>query len=147
MAIVGIDYLEGLKKSGIKLAVTNGCFDLLHQGHIDYLKRARLYGDILVVAVNSDESVKRLKGESRPIIPLSARIAMLNALWFVDYVVPFDEDTPEELYSRIRPDVLVKGGDYAGKKIAGAEYAGRVELVHLSAGWSTTWIIERIKNA
>jgi len=147
MAIVSIDYLERLKKSGVKLAMTNGCFDILHPGHIDYLKRSRLYGDMLAVAVNSDESVKRLKGESRPIMPLSARMAILNSLWFVDYVVPFDGDTPEELYNRIRPDVLVKGEEYHGKEIAGAEYAGRVEHVHMAAGWSTTRIIERVKNA
>lgn len=146
MAIVSIEQAEGLKRTGLKLAVTNGCFDLLHPGHVRFLKLARLYGDVLIVAVNSDSSIKRLKGESRPIMPLDARMRMLDALRSVDYIVSFDEDTPEELYRRIRPDILVKGADYTGKEIAGSQYAGRVELVSFAEGWSTTGMIERIKS-
>jgi D-beta-D-heptose 7-phosphate kinase/D-beta-D-heptose 1-phosphate adenosyltransferase len=133
---------------GERVVMTNGCFDLLHPGHIDYLERARALGDRLIVAVNDDASVMRLKGPQRPIQPLATRMRMLSALACVDWVVSFAEDTPERIYQRVLPDVLVKGGDYAGREIAGAQgvraAGGEVRLLEFVAGYSTTALIERI---
>lgn len=137
------------KHSG-KVVFTNGCFDILHAGHVDYLEKARNFGDKLVVGLNTDSSVKRLKGESRPVNPELARARVLAALEFVDAVVLFHEDTPLELIVSIRPDILVKGADYDIKNIVGADFVlnngGRVETVPLTDGFSTSGIIEKINK-
>jgi len=126
--------------------VTNGCFDCLHAGHVHMLAFARSQGDQLIVAVNSDDSVRRLKGDSRPINCAEDRVAVLKACRHVDKVVLFNEDTPAELYSLLRPDVLVKGGDYAGQKLAGSEFCGKVVLAPKFVSNSTTTIAEKIKE-
>ena len=124
--------------------VTNGCFDLLHRGHLDLLNKARELGGSLTVLVNTDESVRRAKGQTRPVIPLDDRMAMLAGLACVDLVTWFDEDTPLDLLAELKPDILVKGSDWNGK-IVGAEYAGQVVTLN-RAGESTTALIERIRN-
>jgi D-beta-D-heptose 7-phosphate kinase/D-beta-D-heptose 1-phosphate adenosyltransferase len=132
---------------------TNGCFDILHPGHCDYLQKARSYGDALMVAVNTDESVRRQeKGPGRPINTLEDRMAVLSALAAVDYVVPFDEDTPKDLIEMLTPQVLAKGEDWRDKGVVGREWVeshgGQVILVPLRAGKSTTSIVEKVlKNA
>lgn len=127
---------------------TNGVFDLVHPGHLTYLAQAAGLGKRLIVGVNSDDSVKRLKGSKRPIMPLAARMQLLASLFFVDGVVAFDEDTPLELIKTLRPDVLVKGGDYTEASIVGAQevksWGGRVEVLPLVAGQSTTGIIAQL---
>ena len=131
------------------VVMTNGCFDILHPGHIAYLEEARRLGDRLIVAVNDDESVRRLKGKERPINPLDHRMAILAALQCVDWVVPFSEDTPERLICRVLPDYLVKGGDYRPEEVAGhqcvTEHGGRVVILKYVAGHSTTGIISRVR--
>jgi len=131
-----------------KIVFTNGCFDILHAGHADYLKKAKSLGDILVVGINSDESIRRIKGEKRPIIPQELRAFLLDSLKPVDYVVIFEEDTPLELIKAIKPDVLVKGADWDVDKIVGADfvlsYGGKVERIEFSFDISTTKIIEKI---
>lgn len=152
--IVSEDELTGitarLKAKGRRIVMTNGCFDILHKGHIDYLKSARTLGDYLIVAVNSDRSVKRLKGSDRPVVPLEGRLAVLSALECVDFVVPFDEDTPQRLIAKVLPHVLVKGGDYTVEQIAGHKEVlasgGQVITLPLTAGFSTTNIIDKIKE-
>ena len=134
------------KQSGETVVFTNGCFDVLHVGHLDYLNKARKLGNRLVVGLNSDASVRRLKGENRPINGRNERTRMLAALQCVDAVVVFDEDTPERLISLICPDYLVKGGDYKIEEIVGRQYAREVMTIPLVDGFSTTSIIERIKN-
>lgn len=134
------------KSKGHSIIFTNGCFDLLHIGHATYLQRAKKMGDKLIVGLNSDESVKRLKGASRPIVLERDRAKMLSFFEFVDAVIVFDEDTPENLIADIRPDVLVKGGDYQAEAVLGKEYAGRVEILPFVDGYSTTTIIEKITN-
>ena len=135
-----------LKNSQKRLVFTNGCFDILHYGHIKYLEKARNLGDLLVVGLNSDESVKRLKGSSRPINSAYQRACLLASLYFVDFVVIFDEDTPFELIKALKPDILVKGKDYEGKEVVGAELAKEVKLIDFEDGFSTSAIIERIKD-
>lgn len=141
--------LERARQRGERIVMTNGCFDLLHPGHLGYLEQARRLGDWLVVAVNSDDSVRRLKGSGRPINALEQRMAMLAALSAVDWVIAFDEDTPAELIARLQPDVLVKGGDYRPEQIAGAEFVrargGEVVILDYVAGYSTTDMIRRIR--
>lgn len=138
------------KLKGERIVMTNGCFDILHMGHIYYLNKARSLGDRLIVAVNDDDSVKRLKGESRPINTLTNRMTVLSALACIDWVVPFHEDTPEALITMITPDVLVKGGDYTEDQIAGAKYiresGGDVVVLPFEEGCSTTSILEKIKE-
>lgn len=129
-----------------KVVFTNGCFDILHYGHLSYLRSAKELGDVLVVGLNSDESVKRLKGKERPINDIKTRKAMLNALEFVDFVCEFSEDTPEEIIKALKPDILVKGADYVGKVIVGAEYAKEVKLLEFKTGFSSTNIIEKIRK-
>ncbi len=135
------------REAGKKVVFTNGCFDILHLGHVRYLSYARSLGDLLVVGVNSDASVRRNKGPLRPIVGQEDRAALLLALRCVDYVVFFDEDTPLRLITELLPDVLVKGRDWAGN-VVGSDvveaHGGRVELADLVAGHSTTGIIERV---
>jgi rfaE bifunctional protein nucleotidyltransferase chain/domain len=133
---------------GGKLVFTNGCFDIIHPGHADYLERARSMGESLVVGLNSDVSVRRLKGPLRPINDQASRARVLAALQCVDYVVIFDEDTPLELIQKVRPDVLVKGGDWSVERIVGREVVeeagGTVSSIPLLAGHSTTATVDRI---
>lgn len=140
-----LDLVAASKSAGETIVMTNGCFDVLHRGHVDYLARARALGDRLVVAVNDDASVGRLKGPSRPVNPLAARMAVLSALRAVDWVVPFASDTPAELIAAVSPDVLVKGGDYTAAQVAGGDAViaagGRVEILDLVEGFSTTAIL------
>ena len=128
--------------------MTNGCFDLIHSGHIHYLQQASALGDVLVVAVNDDDSVTRLKGPSRPLNRVEDRMAVVSALQAVDYVLPFSEDTPAGLIEAIAPDVLVKGGDYTVEQIAGHEFVlgrgGDVIVLDFVPGHSTTGLIERL---
>jgi D-beta-D-heptose 7-phosphate kinase/D-beta-D-heptose 1-phosphate adenosyltransferase len=132
---------------GRKVVFTNGVFDILHAGHVQLLERARGLGDILVVGVNSDASARRLgKSPDRPVNRLRDREALLAALSCVDAVVPFSQDTPEALLSKLKPDVLVKGADYGKHQIAGARHAGRVVRVKLKAGYSTTGLIRRLQG-
>ncbi len=139
-----------LKKQNKTIAFTNGCFDILHPGHIRILEQANNMADYLIVGVNTDASVKRLKGSSRPIQPLISRMALLASLRAVDCVVSFSQDTPLELIEKILPDVLVKGGDYTIEQIVGAEVVkqngGRVEIVPTLQGFSTTNIAEQLRN-
>lgn len=152
--VISEDELEQVIKishnRGEKIIMTNGCFDLLHTGHIDYLQKARELGDKLVVAVNSDESVRKLKGSSRPINNLEQRMTLLAVLECVDWVVPFTEETPEQLYCHVLPDVIVKGGDYQADDVAGGECikanGGEVKIISFLEGYSTSRIIEKIKN-
>lgn len=145
-----LDLIKGAKASGERVVMTNGCFDLLHAGHVTYLEQSRELGDRLIVAVNSDESVKQLKGESRPINGLQARMAVLSALACVDWVVPFTEETPERLYCRLLPDVIVKGGDYKPEEVAGGDCVikagGEVRILEFVDGHSTTSMIEKAKG-
>jgi len=135
-----------LKEQGKKVVFTNGCFDILHRGHASYLQKAKALGDALVVGVNSDDSVSRLKGDDRPINSLEDRAFMLASLESVDYVVEFDEDTPLELIEHIEPDILVKGADYEGKDVVGSKVAKEVVLIEFVDGKSTTKLIEKIKS-
>ena len=138
------------RSKGSSVVFTNGCFDLLHRGHVHVLREAKACGDLLITGVNSDKSVKKIKGPARPVLPESDRSELLASLEMVDYVVLFDEPDPYELISAIRPNVLVKGGDWSGEKIVGAdlveEAGGRVVVIPYIKGFSTTEIIERIKN-
>ncbi len=129
-----------------KIVFTNGCFDILHVGHVKYLEIARQFGDILIVGLNSDDSIRRLKGASRPINTLEDRAYILASLESVSFVVPFSEDTPLALIEAIRPDVLVKGADYEGKEVVGSQIAKEVRLVQFVEGKSTTHIIEKAKH-
>lgn len=140
-----------LRAHGRKVVFTNGCFDLVHAGHIASFKKAKAMGDVLIVAVNSDASVRRLKGETRPIVDLENRLALLESIGIIDYLVPFEDDTPQTLIERIRPDILVKGKDWEGKKVAGADflstYGGKVAFIDLEEGLSTTNLVEKIKRS
>ena len=141
------ELLEALRSAGKCVVFTNGCFDVLHPGHVQYLQASRKLGDILVVGLNSDDSIKRLKGSERPICEESARAYMLASMACVDLVVVFDEDTPVELMGALRPDILVKGADWEGKDLPGSELVGRVEFMTFLEGWSSTDVINRIKKA
>lgn len=137
------------KNSGSKIVFTNGCFDLLHRGHVEYLYEASLLGDLLIVGINSDHSVRRLKGISRPIQDEISRALVLSSLEFVSYVTSFDEDDPSFLIREILPSVLVKGNDYHIEQIVGSDfvlsYGGKVETIKITEGYSTSKIIEKIK--
>lgn len=135
------------RSNGKRVVFTNGCFDILHVGHVKYLQVAKSFGDILIVGLNSDESVSRLKGPSRPVNIAEDRAYLLAALEAVDFVVPFSEDTPYNLIKMIEPDVLVKGGDYEGKAVVGTEFAGELKLVDFVDGKSTTKTIEKIQGS
>ena len=141
-----------VRKSGKERVVfTNGCFDILHAGHVSYLKKARALGDKLIVGINTDDSVRRLKGDCRPVNSLEDRMAVLSELECVDEVISFDEDTPEELIKKLHPDVLVKGDDYTVDKIVGADfvmsYGGEVKTIPLLKGRSTTGIISKMRGS
>ncbi|RXK12306.1 bifunctional heptose 7-phosphate kinase/heptose 1-phosphate adenyltransferase [Halarcobacter mediterraneus] len=136
-----------LKEQGKKVVFTNGCFDILHKGHVSYLNIAKSFGDVLILGLNSDASVKRLKGENRPINTQDDRAYILSALECIDYVVIFDEDTPYELIKTVEPDILVKGADYEGKEVVGSDIAKQTKLVEFVDGKSTTKTIEKIKKA
>ena len=138
--------LARLRSEGKRVVFTNGCFDLLHLGHVTYLEEARGLGDLLVVGVNTDESVRRIKGPGRPIVPLEQRMAVLAALEAVDYVVPFGEDTPYELIKALRPHVLVKGGDWRTEEVVGRDLVEEVRIVPYREGFSTTGLIEKVKK-
>jgi rfaE bifunctional protein nucleotidyltransferase chain/domain len=129
---------------------TNGCFDILHLGHLDYLEKSRNFGDKLVIGLNTDRSVSQLKGSNRPVNNEYARARMLAAMSFVDLVIAFDEETPLELIQKVKPDILIKGKDYSIDNIVGAEFVlengGEVKTIELLEGYSTTEIIKKIKK-
>lgn len=139
---------QELKGEGRKVVFTNGCFDLLHSGHIHIFKEAKKQGDILIVAVNDDASVRKIKGPSRPIFPLDERLEVLEALEEIDYLVAFSEETPQKIIASLLPDVLVKGGDWKIDEVVGRreveEAGGRVVIVPYLEGFSTSDIIQRI---
>jgi D-glycero-beta-D-manno-heptose 1-phosphate adenylyltransferase len=138
------------KRNGRRVVFTNGCFDLLHPGHIETLEKARSFGDALIVGVNSDRSVREMKGAGRPILPERERAEILAALECVDGVVIFDEPTPREIIEALLPDILVKGGDWASHAIVGREEVeaagGTVMSIPVRAGYSTTAILEKIRK-
>ena len=145
----GLEIVAGWKSEGQKIVFTNGCFDLLHPGHLRSLMEARSMGDKLVLGLNSDASVRALKGPARPVNPIEDRMKMLAALSWVDLVIPFEESTPAELIQTVLPDVLVKGGDYEIGEIAGADAVlksgGRVYTLGFAEGYSSSKLIEKIK--
>lgn len=133
-----------------KIVFTNGCFDILHKGHIEYLSKARNLGDFMIVGLNTDQSVKKLKGENRPVQDETSRATILAALSFIDLVVLFNEDTPYNLISLIKPDILVKGADYKESEIIGYDVVkkngGKIITIALTDGYSTSNIIEKLRN-
>lgn len=142
--------LDPLRKKGKKIAFTNGCFDILHIGHVRYLREAKKTADILVLALNSDASVKKIKGEKRPLVPQKDRAEIMAALEFIDFVTIFDETTPLELINLLKPDVLIKGGDWAQDKVVGRDeikkWGGKLTLIPEIKGKSTTSIVDKIKQ-
>ncbi|MFH1853779.1 MAG: D-glycero-beta-D-manno-heptose 1-phosphate adenylyltransferase [Candidatus Omnitrophota bacterium] len=149
--LAGIKKIIKTVKGREKIVFTNGCFDILHPGHVDYLSKAKALGDILIVGLNSDSSVRKLKGKCRPITPQNDRARVLSALESVDFVVIFSEPTPIRLIKALRPDVLVKGGDWAVKDIVGADFVqsrgGTVKSLPYLKGYSTKSIINKIKKS
>jgi len=143
-------WLSEIGAQGRKIVFTNGCFDILHVGHLSYLEDAQALGDLLVVGVNTDASVKKLKGEDRPINNVEDRMLMLASLMYVDKVIAFDEDTPYNLIKKILPDYLVKGGDYELSQIIGADIVqkngGTVTVIPFVSGYSSTAIIQKISE-
>lgn len=141
---------EKWKQSGYEVCFTNGCFDLIHYGHIRYLSAASGLGDKLIIGINSDSSIERIKGSDRPINDEKSRTMILASLAFVDAVIVFEENTPAILIEEIAPDVLIKGGDYEGKEVVGREFVesigGRVVLIPLEKGYSTTKLIQKIQK-
>lgn len=144
------EIVEELKREGKKIVFTNGCFDILHIGHINYLREAKNKGDALIIGLNNDASVKKIKGQGRPIIPQNERAEILAALEFVDFVTIFEEETPLNLIKEIKPDVLVKGGDWKKEEVVGSDfvesYGGKTVLIPLVEGKSTSLIIEKIRR-
>jgi D-beta-D-heptose 7-phosphate kinase/D-beta-D-heptose 1-phosphate adenosyltransferase len=138
------------KRNGRSVVFTNGCFDLLHRGHVHILRQAKAAGDILIVGMNSDRSVKSIKGSARPILPETDRVELIAAMEMVDYVVLFDEPDPYQLIAAIKPNVLAKGADWSADKIVGSDIVerngGRVAVIPYLKGFSTTEIIERIRK-
>jgi D-beta-D-heptose 7-phosphate kinase/D-beta-D-heptose 1-phosphate adenosyltransferase len=139
-----IKKLPALRREGWTIAMTNGCFDLMHIGHVKYLEKASLGNRILIVALNSDSSIQRIKGPQRPIVEQKSRAAVLAALESVDFVVIFNEDTPYKTIAAIKPDVLIKGADWKGKAVAGEDLVKKIEFIKFVKGFSTTKIIEKI---
>ena len=137
-----------MKKNNKKLVFTNGCFDILHAGHVHLFKECRKFGDLLLVGINSDKSVRTLKGESRPVNYVKNRIEVLKSLKFIDFIITFKEKTPENLIKKLKPYCLVKGGDYQDKDIVGSDFVkengGKVEIVSYKRGLSTTLTIKKI---
>jgi len=150
--VISLDQLleirQQAKQAGKTVVFTNGVFDLLHRGHVEYLEKARALGDLLIVGLNSDASVRRIKGEQRPLCPQQDRAIVLSALSCIDYIVMFEEDTPQRLIESLVPDILVKGADYSVERIVGADIVinngGKVVPIELTPGQSTTALIERI---
>jgi len=142
-----LEQIQLAQMNGEKIVFTNGCFDILHPGHVTYMKQAKALGDRLIVAVNTDASVKRLKGDKRPINSLEHRMAVLEGVGAIDWVTHFDEDTPKDIIEALSPDVLVKGGDYSIDTIVGADHVldhgGEVKVLTFVDGYSTTSIIEK----
>ncbi len=145
-----LDIVSNWKNNGQEVVFTNGCFDIIHLGHVDYLEKARALGDRLVLGINTDASVSRLKGSARPVVGLASRERVMAAMAFIDLVVPFEEDTPKELIDLLMPDILVKGKDYNISNIVGAdvviEKGGKVATLELVEGYSTSAIISKIRN-
>ena len=147
-----IKIIDEQKSRGKKIVWTNGCFDLLHVGHVRYLQNAKKLGDLLIVGLNSDESIKKLKGPSRPLQPEDERAEILSSLEFVDYVLIFPETSVENYLEMFKPDVFAKGGDYTLEKLNQSErkivegYGGKIALINLIEGKSTTNIINMLKN-
>jgi D-beta-D-heptose 7-phosphate kinase/D-beta-D-heptose 1-phosphate adenosyltransferase len=141
--------LASLRRRGKRIVFTNGCFDLIHPGHVRYLRTAKKLGDVLVVGLNSDASVRRLKGPTRPLVAQRDRCEVMAALEMVDYVTVFGEDTPYSLIKRLQPDVLVKGGDWKPAQIVGADIVqargGRVRSLRFAPGYSTTRLVRRVQ--
>ena len=151
--IISIDilpnFISDIRKDSKKIVFTNGCFDLIHAGHIRYLKEAKTFGDILIVGLNSDNSIKSFKDEKRPIIPEKERAEVLSGIEYIDYIIIFNEDTPIKLIEIIKPDFIVKGGDYKkDADVVGGDivtsYNGIIKRASLAEGISTTYIIEKI---
>ena len=142
--------LSDLRSRGMRIVFTNGCFDILHAGHIDYLEKAKKLGDVLVAGLNSDASVRRLKGKTRPLNKQQDRAKVLSALSCIDYITIFSETTPEKLIEKLKPDILVKGGDWKVKDIAGApfvtSYGGRAVSLPFVKGYSTTALVRKMKR-
>ena len=155
MAIIRSDIqlkriLKKLRIKKKKLVVTNGCFDILHSGHIKLIRQSKEFGDILILLINTDKSVKKNKGNSRPILKENIRLKILSSIKYIDYIIQFDDKTPVKLYKMIRPDILVKGRQYRKDKIAGSKiilkYGGKIKLVKMVNKISTSIIIDKIKN-
>lgn len=150
----GVPGLAGIlaraRSLGKRVVFTNGCFDIIHPGHVTYLSKAKKLGDILVIGLNSDSSVHAIKGRGRPINDERSRAIVLSALSFVDYIVIFGESTPENIIRKLKPDILVKGADWKGKDVAGADFVrsrgGRVVMMPFVKGFSTTSIIKKMSN-
>ena len=138
--------LKKLKSQGKKIVFTNGCFDLIHPGHIKILTQAKQKGDVLIVGLNSDLSIKKIKDSSRPILNQKARIKVLESIEVVDYIILFDQQTPYSLIKTLKPEVLVKGGDWKTKSIIGSDLVKKVYRVKLCSGYSTSAIISKIKK-
>lgn len=140
---------DTFREQGKTVVLTNGCFDLLHGGHVHLFRQAKKLGDVLVVAVNEDASIQRLKGPFRPIFPLEERLEVLEAVEYIDYLVSFSQDTPQELIAALIPDVLVKGGDWASDEVVGRDVVegagGRVVVIPYLPGYSSTEIINKIR--
>ncbi len=140
--------LKSLRSDGLSVAFTNGCFDIIHRGHIEYLYKASEMADILIIGMNSDDSVRRLKGPARPLQDQESRSLILASLYFVDFIILFSEDTPYNLISKVEPDVLVKGGDYKAEDIVGYDIVrkkgGQIITIPLTKGYSSSSIIRKL---
>ena len=145
------ELINDLKKQKKTIVFTNGCFDILHAGHIDYLEKAKALGDVLIVGVNSDDSIGRIKGDKRPVVKQKYRLRLLEGIQSIDYIMLFDDNTPLSLIKKVSPDILVKGADWKDKGVIGEDfvktYGGRVELIELLPGISTSIVIENILKA
>ncbi len=145
-----LNIVKKIKKRKKKVVMTNGCFDIIHSGHIDYLKKSKSFGDILIIAINADLSVRKLKGKSRPINNLKNRIKVLSAISYIDFIIPFNHQTPENSYKKILPNILTKGSQYKKKVVSGASHVikngGKVKFIKMVAGQSTSNIINKISR-